>query len=159
METTKKVHQGHTLKRLREIWGYKQEYVALMLFKDESQQPKIARIEQKEVIDDETLTLFANLYKVDIQVIKKLEEDPGKMVFENNTFDLENGNIAIGNEDVVEKDILGDNAVQNINPLEEVLKLGKEKEALYERMLHDNQQLIEELRKRIATLEEQVKKE
>ncbi|WP_165041501.1 helix-turn-helix domain-containing protein [Dysgonomonas sp. ZJ709] len=132
----KKIHHGHNIKRLREARGLKQEVIADVL---NMAQPSVARLEQKETIDDETLQKLASILSVPIEIIKQLEEDPAAIYIENNTF--ESGSI-VGNINPVSEDFNN-----TYNPLEKIIELANEKAALYERMLELEKEKIAWLEK------------
>ncbi|MDB5232044.1 MAG: transcriptional regulator, partial [Chitinophagaceae bacterium] len=59
----KTIHQGRNVKRFREMWGIKQEALALELGEDWNQR-KVSLLEQKEVIEPELLEQIAKVLKV-----------------------------------------------------------------------------------------------
>ena len=123
METKEKplknTHHGHAIKRIRHTLGIKQDALAIDLGISPAQ---ISNYEQKKVIDKDMLERFAKALNVVPEFIKQLEEDPVTFIIENNTFETGNN---IGH----------DNTVNINNPIEQILELSKEKQALYERML------------------------
>lgn len=144
-----KVHHGRNLKTIRETRGHKQEYVAKELGYS---QPNIAKLEATEVIPDETLHQFATLYKVDLSLIKNMHIDPDKIsiTVQNNTFE-EGSKNNVGNHDSDHDNVY--------NPVEEILKLTKEKEELYQQLIKKEQEradkfckLFEDLTKQIAQI-------
>lgn len=138
-ENNKDIHHGRNVKRFREAKGIKQEIMAKELF--DCEQSKIVRIEQKSVIDDETLTLIAQYFNIDVEILKNLKEDPARVIVENNTFES-GSNAYIGNGENH-----NDHSNTYNNPLEEISKLNKEKEDLYERLLQNEKDRIEQLMK------------
>lgn len=133
METTEKnTHHGHAIKRIRKGMGMKQEAVAMTMGVDQS---LVSLYEKKKVIDDAMLQRFAKALSVSPQLIKELEEDPVTVIIENNTF--EEGSIA---------NVAGDNT-NNYNPVDRIIELSNEKQALYERMLKLEQEKVAILEK------------
>ncbi|MDU1891776.1 MAG: helix-turn-helix transcriptional regulator [Dysgonomonas sp.] len=118
-------HHGHAVQRIRKTLKIKQEAVATELGVN---QARISEIEQKRVIDDETLEKLAKIYKVPVEYIKNLEEDPVTLVIENNTFENGSiGNIAAHNDN--------EDFGNTYNDIDKILELSNEKAALYGRML------------------------
>jgi len=136
METKEKnTHHGHALKRLRKGMGLKQEAVAMSMGVDQS---LVSLYEQKKEIDDEMLERFAKALNISPRLIKELEEDPVTIFIENNTFEDGSSNNVITS---------GDNIINN-NPVDRIIELSNEKQALYERMLKLEQEkvaLLEEI--------------
>lgn len=125
MDTTdrkgKRTHHGHAVKRLRQTLGIKQGALATDLGLS---QQAISTYEQKKEIEHEMLQRFAKVLHVSVELIRDLEEDPVTIIIENNTF--EKGSIA---------NVVGNNTNNYNNPIEQIIELNKEKQALYERML------------------------
>lgn len=121
---TKNVNQGANVRKLRQIMGMKQDTMAELL---EASQQTVSRIEQKKVIDEETLTKIANILNVSPKIIQELEESVNSIVIENNTFQAGSSNVGIVEQDNV------DNKV--IHPVDKIIELSKEHASLYERML------------------------
>ncbi|MDR2008999.1 MAG: helix-turn-helix domain-containing protein [Bacteroidales bacterium] len=67
-----KIHHGRNVKRLRDILGIKQEYLAFEL---NLSQQTISNLEAKETIDDETLSKVAEVLKVPVNAIKNMDEE------------------------------------------------------------------------------------
>lgn len=78
----KTVHQGRNVKRFREMWGIKQEALALELGDDWNQR-KISLLEQKEVIEPELLDQLAKALKVPVEAIKNFTEEAAYNVIGN----------------------------------------------------------------------------
>ncbi len=120
----KKVHQGRNIKRLREMLGIKQESLATEL---NITQAGVSKLESKEEIEEETLKKVAEFLKLPVEAIKNMAEDATHSFI--NTF---NNN---------------DNAIYNFqhytfNPIDKIIELYTEKEALYERMLKEKDELL-----------------
>ena len=109
---TRNVHQGANVRKLRRLVGMKQQAVS--------------RLEQKKVLDEDTLFKVANILHVAPEIIQKLEENPTSIVIENNTFQSGSSNVGI-----VENQ--RDNIVNH--PVDQLMVLSKEQASLYERML------------------------
>ena len=133
-KTAKNTHHGHSIKRYRHTLGIKQETLATDMG---ISQALVSFYEQKKVIEDDMIDKFAKALNVAPKLIKELEEDPVTFIIENNTFEAGN-NIGC------------DNTVNINNPIEQILELNKEKQALYERMLElekEKNALLEKLLK------------
>jgi len=105
-----KVHHGRNIKRLREMLGVKQEYMASEL---NLTQQSISKLEQKEVIEDEMLEKVAKTMGVPVDAIKNLSDDAANNYI--NTFYDNKGNGFIANN-------------YTFNPIDKVVEL-------YERLL------------------------
>ena len=126
------IHQGHTLKRFCNTKRLKQLAVAKAVFGEDGQQSKIDRLENIAVIKDDILQKFADYYNVNIEILKNIEEDIAQKIV-NNTY--ENGSISNTFE---AGSTCGDQIVNN--PLEEVIKLTKEKDALLQQIIEKDQE-------------------
>ena len=136
METTEKnTHHGHAIKRIRKSMGVKQESLAVDMG---ITQALVSMYEQKKEIDDEMIARFAKALNVDPQLIKELEEDPLTIIIEQNTFENGSSNNVTG---------CGDNVNNIYNPIEKIIELSNEKQALYERMLKLEQEKVALLEK------------
>jgi len=69
---SQKIHHGKNVKRLRDILGIKQEYLA---FEMNLSQQAISNLEAKEVIDEDTLNKVANVLKVPVNAIKNMNDE------------------------------------------------------------------------------------
>ncbi len=133
----KQVHQGRNVKRFREMWGIKQEALALELGDDWNQR-KVSLLEQKEVIEPELLEHLAKALKVPVEAIKSFTEEAAYNVI---------GNTVTTVNDNATGQIFQFNPVINpidkwMEAMEEIKKLNKallkekdEKIALLEKML------------------------
>ncbi|WP_295812724.1 helix-turn-helix domain-containing protein [uncultured Apibacter sp.] len=119
----KKVHQGRNIKRLREMLGIKQESLATEL---NITQAGVSKLESKEEIEEETLKKVAEFLKLPVDAIKNFN-DEGALNFVANTFH----DSAVGN-----------NYYPTFNPIDKIIELYTEKEALYERMLKEKDELL-----------------
>lgn len=137
------VHQGANVRKIRQLLGMKQESLAEMLG---TTQQVLSRIEQRKVIADTTLIKIAGILNVSPKIIQGLEENPLSVIIENNTFEGGSSNYNTG---IIENDQNNENN-QQIHPLDKVLELSKETNALYERMLtleKEKSELLERLLK------------
>ncbi|MCX8677063.1 MULTISPECIES: helix-turn-helix domain-containing protein [Apibacter] len=124
-----KTHHGRNIKRLREMLGIKQEAIAIDL--DITQQ-SVSELEQKEFIDDSTLKKVAKTLNVPIDAIKNMNDEATFNYI--NTFN-----------DKVESSFLNNPINCTFNPIDKIVELYNEKEALYERMLKEKDELLEKL--------------
>lgn len=109
-----KVHHGKNVRRFREILGVKQEFIASEL---KMTQQAVSKLEQKEVIDDETLTKVAGVLKIPVEALKNFTEESAFNIVAN-TFN--NHDTSIGGEYTYHE--------CSFNPLDKIVEL-------YERML------------------------
>ncbi len=103
-----RVHHGRNIKRLREILGVKQEYIANEL--DMTQQT-ISKLEQKEEIDGEVLEKIAKILNIPVDTIKNLNAEATINIIANSHHDNSTANYHC-----------------NFNPIDKVIEL-------YERLL------------------------
>ena len=123
----KTIHQGHNVKRIREISGIKQESLALQLGLS---QQAISQIEQKEVLDSKILEDLAKAINIAPEVIKNMTEDAANNFI--NTFN----------------DQSGFNYQCTFNPLDKYIEAIEANKELYERLLKFEQEkslLLEKL--------------
>ncbi len=132
MET--RVHEGHNVKRFREMLGIKQDALAYELGESWTQK-KISLLEQKEVLEPEVLYMVAKALKIPETAIKNFDEEQAVNIIAN-TFELG----SIGYQQ---------NHNPIFNPLEAIQRLHQEKIELYERMLKEKEEMMTELRKMI----------
>jgi transcriptional regulator with XRE-family HTH domain len=122
------IHHGRNIKRIREIYGIKQEALALELG-DDWNQKKISLLESKEVVDDDLLNQVAKALKVSPEAIKNFDEE--KAIY----------NISCSFSD----NAVNNNAIniQNINPIEKWIEALEENKKLYERLLQTEREKLE----------------
>ena len=120
-----KIHHGRNIKRLREMLGVKQEYIANEL---NMTQQTISKLEQKEEIDDEVLGKVAKVLNVPVDAIKNLNDEATFNIIANSYHD---------NSSAI-------NYQCNFNPIDRVVELyerllaaEKEKVAMLERLLEE----------------------
>lgn len=126
----KTIHEGHNVKRLREILRIKQDTLALELGLS---QQTVSALEQKEALDKDMLEKIAKVMKIPVEAIKNFDDENAIHVI-SSTF---NDNAAIVNNNPVfyplEKYV---EQVEEIKKLyQDLLKSEREKIALLERML------------------------
>jgi transcriptional regulator with XRE-family HTH domain len=124
-EQPKKIHHGRNIKRFRELFGLKQEALAIELGEDWSQK-KVSRLEENEIVDEAILAQVAKALKVPVDAIKNFDEQAAVTYF--NTF---NDSSASGTSSAY----FSPNSTFNINPVEEYKHLFEENKKLYEQLL------------------------
>ena len=80
MEAPKKIHHGRNIKRFREMFGLKQEALAIELGQDWSQK-KVSRLEENELVDEAILQQVAEVFKVPVEAIKNFDEQAAVTYF------------------------------------------------------------------------------
>jgi len=120
---SRKVHHGRNIKRLREMLGVKQEYIASEL---NMTQQTISKLEQKEEIEDEVLDKVAKVLNVPVDAIKNLNEETTTKYI--NTFNDSQGHF------------FSTNINCNFNPIDKVVEL-------YERLLTAEKEKVSMLEK------------
>lgn len=121
---THKVHHGRNIKRLREMLGVKQEYIANEL---NLTQQAVSKLEQKENIEDEILDRVSKVLGIPLDAIKNLNEDATTNYI--NTFYNNQGNGFIANNYTF-------NPIDKIVDLyERLLAAEKDKVAMLEKLL------------------------
>lgn len=124
----KTIHQGHNIKRFREMMQIKQEGLAGMLGDDWSQK-KISMLEQKEEIDDALLQDIAVHLKVPVEAFKTFDEEA--VINNINSF----------------YDQSAFNFQCTINPIEKWIEAIESNTKLYERLLQVEREKNELLQK------------
>ena len=112
--TEKTVHEGRNVKRIREMFGIKQDALAFDLG---ISQQAISLLEQKEKIDDKILDDVARILKIPVHAIKNMTDESTTNFI--NTFN----------------DQSGFNYQCTFNPLEKYIEAMEENKRLYERLL------------------------
>jgi len=130
-----KIHEGHNVKRFREMLGIKQEALAYELGEDWNQK-KISLLEQKETVDVPLLQQISAVLKIPVEAFQNFDEEQAVNIIAN-TF----------NEDAF---IANSGGTYHIDPIERILQLHEEKIALYERMLKEKDEMMMELKKLIG---------
>ncbi|MDR2147842.1 MAG: helix-turn-helix transcriptional regulator [Tannerella sp.] len=65
-------HHGHNVRRLRDLLGIKQDVIAASI---NMSQQNFSKLEQKEIIDPETLERIATVLNIPVEVIKNFNEE------------------------------------------------------------------------------------
>lgn len=144
---TKRVNQGENVRKIRQILGMKQDFLAQELGVT---QQVVSRWEQKRELDDATLTRIASALHVSPKIIEEMEENSTSICIENNTFEFESGstnNGSIGSQN--DNGTLNDN--KTIHPVDKLIELCKEHVSLYERMLTAEKEKIAVLEQLLKT--------
>ncbi len=134
-----KVHHGRNIMRLREGFNrMTQDALGQCVGYSQSQ---ISKLEDLEHIEDDVLVKFAKLFGYTLEDIRDNEVTlvAKPMTVNNNTF--EDGSVSsVGNtfENGSTNNLVSGDQINN--PLDEVLKLCKEKETLFEQMLKNEQE-------------------
>jgi transcriptional regulator with XRE-family HTH domain len=123
----KTIHEGRNVKRIREMLGIKQETLALELG-DDWNQKKISLLEGKETIEPQLLDEVAKALKVPVEAIKNFDEEKAINII-SNTFTSNDAST-----------LNAINYYPTFNPVDKIIEL-------YERMLKDKDEMIEELKK------------
>ena len=129
-DTTKTIHEGRNVKRIREMLGIKQESLATELGMN---QQKISLLEQKETIEPDILQEIASALKVPVEAIKNFDEERTIYNISCNFSDNAVNNNAIN--------------IQNINPIEKWIEALEENKKLYERLLQSEKEKVEMLQR------------
>ncbi|RYZ57221.1 MAG: XRE family transcriptional regulator [Chitinophagaceae bacterium] len=126
-ETEKKIHQGRNVKRFREMLGLKQEGLAMELGEDWTQR-RVSLLEAKEEIEPELLEQVAKALKVPAEAIRNFDEQAAINIIANTVNNHDQSASVFYNS--------------TINPLDKMVEL-------YERMLREKNDMIEQLQKLI----------
>ncbi|WP_433629260.1 XRE family transcriptional regulator [Chryseobacterium cucumeris] len=125
----KKIHQGRNIKRFREMLGIKQEALAFELG-DDWNQKKVSLLEQKETVESDVLAQVAQILKVPAEAIENFNEEQAINIISNTaSFDNCQQPAFFNNQ-------------PTFNPLDKMIEL-------YERMLKQQQEMIDKLEKLI----------
>ncbi|MGC1631494.1 MAG: helix-turn-helix transcriptional regulator [Gelidibacter sp.] len=129
-----KIHQGRNIKRFREMLGIKQEALAYELGEDWNQK-KISILEQKNQIETPLLKQISEVLNIPVEAFQNFDEEQAvnliSCTFSDNA--MFNNRIEI----------------QNINPIDKIIRLHDEKIALYERMLKEKDEMMARLERLI----------
>ena len=123
----KKIHQGRNIKRFREMLGIKQDALAYELGEDWNQK-KISLMEQKETIETSILQQVSTILKIPVEAIQNFDEEQAVNIISNTFNDQSNG--------------YNYYPTFAFNPLDKMVEL-------YERMLKQQQDMIDRLEKLI----------
>lgn len=128
---SKKVHQGRNIKRFREMMGIKQEFLAYELGETWTQK-KVSLLEQKEIVETSILEQVSKILKIPVEAFEHFNEEQAINII-SNTF--QEGSFVN----------TGKTPTFNINPVEKWLGALDENKKLYERMLQQQQEMIDKL--------------
>ncbi len=78
--THRPIHEGHNVKRMREILGIKQEALAQKL---NLSQQTVSRLEAKEVLEDDWMKKIADALNVSEEAIRNFKEETAVNIFSN----------------------------------------------------------------------------
>jgi transcriptional regulator with XRE-family HTH domain len=121
---TAMVHHGQNIRRLRELFGIKQEFIASELG---TTQQFISKLEQKEVIDDDMLEKVAKVMKLPVASLKNLNDEATYNFIANNFHD-QSSSAGVSAEN-------NTNNYCTFNPLDKVVEL-------YERLLASEKEKV-----------------
>jgi len=125
-----KIHQGHNVKRFREMLGVKQEALALDLG-DEWDQKKISLLEQKDLIEEVLLQKIFKVLNIPAEVFQNFEEEQAVNVIAN-TYSF---------QDFKDHAVASGFSYQpSFNPIDKIVEL-------YERMIQQQKEMIDKLEK------------
>jgi len=128
----KTIHQGRNIKRFREMFGIKQEALALELG-DDWNQKKISLLETKDVIDNILLEQVAKGLNIPVDAIKNFDEEAA-ISFIGNSF-TNNDNSSTLNGHTI-------NYSPNFNPLDKYVEQVEENKKLYQALLREKDEKI-----------------
>ncbi len=129
--TSQKCDHGRNIERWRKWRGMKQDVLAELVG---ISQASLSACEKKSKIEPELLQKFAKALNIPVEAITELEEG-STINITTNTF---NGDDAIANSV---------NYNPTFNPIDKIIELCNEKNALYERMLEERNALYERMLK------------
>lgn len=130
----KQIHEGRNVKRFREMLGLKQEGLAYKMG-DEWSQKRVSALEMRETIDLPVLQLIATALQLPVEAFQNFDEEQAVNIISN----------TINNHD--QSAVIQYNPV--FNPIEKWLDALEENKKLYERMLQQQQEMIEQLKQLI----------
>ncbi|MBS0026487.1 helix-turn-helix transcriptional regulator [Chitinophaga sp. 22321] len=130
-----KTHEGHNIKRFREMLGIKQEALAFELG-DDWNQKKISLLEGKETVEPDILELVAKALKVPAEAIKNFSEEAAVNII-SNTFQDESVAYAQYYK-------------CTFNPFEKWVETVDKNEKLYEALLQSEREKVEILEKLLS---------
>lgn len=119
------VHQGHNVKRIREIFGIKQDALAIKLGLS---QQAVSQLEQKEILDKAILEKLSSALGISEDVIKDFQDDKAIHIVSNNNYHDNAASVSVQ---------------YNFNPLEKWLETIEENKKLYERLLQSEKEKVE----------------
>lgn len=129
----KTIHQGRNIKRFREMFGMKQEALALELGDDWTQR-KVSLLEAKEVIEEALLEQVAKVLKIPAEAIKNFDEEMAINIIGNTFTDNQFAGYTV-------------NHSPTFNSLDKYLEQIEKNEKLYEALLKEKDEKIALLEK------------
>lgn len=90
MANNKKIHEGHSIKRFREMLGINQQTLAFDLGEDWTQK-KVSLLESKETIDPAILQQVSAVLKIPVEAIQNFDEEQAVNFITNTFNDHSNG--------------------------------------------------------------------
>ena len=138
--TERKIHQGRNVRRFREMRNLTQDGLAMELGEDWNQK-KVSLLEGKEEIEPPILEQVSKALKMPVEAFTNLDDESAINIISSTLHDT---SIANNNYNPTFNFNVGDKWVE---ALEEIKKLNAEKVELYERMISERNELIEELKK------------
>lgn len=123
-----KIHQGHNVKRFREMLGVKQETLALNLG-NEWDRKKISLMEQKDLIEEVLLQKISKVLNIPVEAFQNFEEEQSVNVIANtySFHDFKDHAVASGFS-----------YQPSFNPIDKIIEL-------YERMIQQQKEMIDKL--------------
>lgn len=129
------IHEGHNVKRIREILQVKQITLANLLGKEWNQK-KISELEDKEKIEPSLLEKIAEALNVSTEAIRNFNEERAINII--STFNTNDNAVAsVGNT----------TPTYNFNPIEKLVESYENNKVLYERLLQAEKEKNELLTK------------
>jgi transcriptional regulator with XRE-family HTH domain len=122
-------HNGHNIKRLREILGVKQEVLAAEF---NISQQAVSDLEKKAQISDEILEKVAKVLKIPVEAIKNFNEETAVNIIANTFNDVFHDNSSFINYQPTFNQI-----EKLLEIIEHLLKAEQEKNVLLEKILRE----------------------
>jgi len=135
-----KRHEGHNVKRFREILGVKQESLASDLG-EEWTQKKVSSMEAKERLNDELMEQVAKALNIPADAIRNFDEEKTIFNIQHNYEGSNQGDSAVISNTVE----IGQNSC-TFNPLDKLIESYEENRMLYERLLQSEKEKVELLK-------------
>ncbi len=135
-QANSKIHHGRNISRVRRSKDMKQHVLGDLVG---ISQQVISEYEKKPVISDKMLQKFAKALECPVELFKEMEDDPLKIIIENNNIEnnnIENNNGAAGY-------IAGDSIVNN-NPIQQLVDLFKKSLEKENKIIDLLEKLLEE---------------
>jgi len=124
----KTIHEGRNVKRLREMFGIKQDVLANELGLS---QQAVSLLEQKEAIDKDMIEKIAAVLKVPVDAIRNFSEENVINIVQNN---YEGSNTGASH--------VGPNYQCTFNPIDKYVEQVEENKKLYEALLKSEREKI-----------------